>query len=147
MERLRALIDEYVKWTRESGTVGKKIALYLGLQAEQSQNHAAFYEAVGEWARTFASSQPEHGETVAAVRLLLFPAAEHPGSAAQWYLIAIENYAKDFIGELSAEEKARLAEEYRKKYPAGKRVPLQNEIYKLLSGGKKSVWKRHINQK
>ena len=33
-----------------------------------------FYEAVGEWAKTFASSQPEHEQTVAAVRLLLFSA-------------------------------------------------------------------------
>lgn len=102
----------------------------------------------GEWAKTFASSQPEHEQTVAAVRLLLFSAGEHLGSEAEWYLIAIQNYAKDLIGELSEEEKTQLAEGYRKKYPSGRRLPLQNEIYSLLSGGKKeSFWKWHIRQK
>lgn len=108
MEQLQKLIDEYVKWTQENRMAGKKIAVYLGLQVEQSPKHAAFYEAVGEWAKTFASSQPEHEQTVAAVRLLLFSAGEHLGSEAEWYLIAIQNYAKDFLGELSTEEKAQL---------------------------------------
>ena len=148
MEQLQKLIDEYVKWTQENRIAGKKIAVYLGLQVEQSPKHAAFYEAVGEWAKTFASSQPEHEQTVAAVRLLLFSAGEHLGSEAEWYLIAIQNYAKDFLGELSTEEKAQLGEEYRKKYPSGRRLPLQNEIYRLLSGEKKKpFWKWHINQK
>ena len=80
MEQLQKLIDEYVKWTQENRMAGKKIAVYLGLQVEQSPKHAAFYEAVGEWAKTFASSQPEHEQTVAAVRLLLFSAGEHLGS-------------------------------------------------------------------
>ena len=103
MEQLQKLIDEYVKWTQENRMAGKKIAVYLGLQVEQSPKHAAFYEAVGEWAKTFASSQPEHEQTVAAVRLLLFSAGEHP---------------------------------------------LQNEIYRLLSGEKKEpFWKWHIRQK
>ena len=148
MEQLQKLIDEYVKWTQENQMAGKKIAVYLGLQVEQSPKHAAFYEAVGEWAKTFASSQPEHEQTVAVLRLLLFSAAEHQGREAEWYLIAIQTYAKDFIGELSGEEKAQLAQEYRKKYPSGRRLPLQNEIYRLLSGGKKEpFWKRHIGQK
>ena len=148
MEQLQKLIDEYVKWTEENRMAGKKIAIYLGLQVEQSPKHTAFYEAVGEWATTFAAGQPEHEQTVVAVRTLLFSAGEHLGSEAEWYLIAIQNYAKDFLGELSAEEKAQLAEGYRKKYPAGRRLPLQNEIYKILSGGKKeSFWKWHINQK
>ena len=55
MEQLQKLIDEYVKWTQENRMAGKKIAVYLGLQVEQSPKHAAFYEAVGEWAKTFAS--------------------------------------------------------------------------------------------
>lgn len=47
MEQLQKLIDEYVKWTQENRMAGKKIAVYLGLQVEQSPKHAAFYEAVG----------------------------------------------------------------------------------------------------
>ena len=148
MEQLQKLIDEYVKWTQENRMAGKKIAFYLGLQVEQSPKHVAFYEAVGEWARNYASAQADHAQTAAVVRLLLFSAAEHQGSQAEWYLIAIQNYAKDLIGELSGEEKTQLASEYRKKYPSGRRLPLQNEIYSLLSGGKKEpFWKWHIRQK
>ena len=148
MEQLQKLINEYVQWTEENQMAGKKIAIYLGLQVEQSPEHTAFYEAVGEWTKAFAVGQPGHEQMVAAVRLLLFSAGEHLGSKAEWYLVAIQNYAKDFLGELSTEEKAQLAKEYRKKYPAGRRLPLQNEIYKMLSDGKKkSSWKWHINQK
>lgn len=60
MEQLQKLIDEYVKWTQENRMAGKKIAVYLGLQVEQSPKHVAFYEADGEWAKTFAAGQPEH---------------------------------------------------------------------------------------
>ncbi|HBK26236.1 MAG TPA: hypothetical protein DDY90_05845, partial [Clostridiales bacterium] len=90
MEQLQKLIDEYVQWTQENRMAGKKIAIYLGLQVEQSPKHAAFYEAVGEWAKAFAAGQPEHEQIVAAVRLLLFAASEHLGSEAEWYLIAIQ---------------------------------------------------------
>ena len=57
MEQLQKLIDEYVKWTQENRMAGKKIAVYLGLQVEQSPKHAAFYEAVGvgEDVRFFAA--------------------------------------------------------------------------------------------
>ncbi len=51
MEQLQKLIDEYVKWTQENRMAGKKIAVYLGLQVEQSPKHAAFYEAVGSGRR------------------------------------------------------------------------------------------------
>ena len=44
MEQLQKLIDEYVKWTEENRMAGKKIAVYLGLQVEQSPKHAAFLE-------------------------------------------------------------------------------------------------------
>lgn len=148
MEELQKLIDEYVQWIQKNQKESRKITLYLGLQAENHPNHAAFYEAVGEWARNYASAQADHAQTAAVVRLLLFSAAEHQGSQAEWYLIAIQNYAKDLIGELSGEEKTQLAQEYREKYPKGRRLPLQNEIYKLLLNGKKEpFWKWHIKQK
>ena len=43
MEQLQKLIDEYVKWTQENRMAGNKIAIYLGLQVEQSPKHVAFY--------------------------------------------------------------------------------------------------------
>lgn len=148
MEQLQKLIDEYAQWVQENQKVSKKITIYLGLQVENHPNHDAFYEAVGEWSKNYASAQADHDQTAAVVRTLLFAAAEHQGSQAEWYLIAIQNYAKDLIGELSAEEKAQLAQEYREKYPSGRRLPVQNEIYMLLRDGKKEpFWKWHIRQK
>ena len=148
MEELQKLIDEYVQWVQKNQKESRKVTLYLGLQVENHPNHAAFYEAVGEWVKSFASARTDDAGTAAVVRILLFSAAEHQGSQAEWYLIAIQNYAKDLIGELSAEEKAQLAQEYREKYPKGRRLPLQNEIDKLLRDGKKEpFWKWHIKQK
>lgn len=148
MEQLQKLIDEYVQWTRENQRTGKKIAVYLGLQGESHPNHAAFYDAVGEWARAYASARPDQAQRMAAMRLLLFSAAENQGSQAEWYLIAIQNYAKDLLGELSAEEKAELAREYRKNYPSGRMLPLQREIYKLLRDGAADPFRKwHFKQK
>lgn len=148
MEQLRKLIDEYVQWTRENQRTGKKIAFYLGLQGESHPNHAAFYNAVGEWAREYASARPDPARRMAVMRLLLFSAAEHQGSQAEWYLIAIQNYAKDLIGNLSAEEKAQLAREYRKNYPSGRMLPLQREIYRLLRNGAAGPFRKwHFKQK
>ena len=145
MEQLQKLIDEYVKWTQENRMAGKKIAVYLGLQVEQSPKHAVFYEAVGEWAKTFAAGQPEHEQMVAAVRLLLFSAGEHLGSEAEWYLIAIQNYAKDFIGELSEEEKTQLASEYRKKYPSG--FPCKMRFIRFFPAGRRNPSGNGISDK
>ena len=102
MEQLQKLIDEYVKWTQENRMAGKKIAVYLGLQVEQSPKHVAFYEAVGEWAKTFAAGQPEHEQMVAAVRLLLFSAGEHLGSEAEGYFFRYSDASCVFSSSFSS---------------------------------------------
>lgn len=132
MEQLQELIDAYVDWTREQQKSEKKVQVYLGFRDDNHPNHNAFYEAVGRWAQDYPSSEPDPAQRMAALRLLLFAAAEHRGSQAEWYLTAIQNHAKILINDLSSEEKKEMAKEYRMRYPSGKRVPLQNEIYKLL---------------
>lgn len=140
MEQLQELIDAYVDWIREQQKTEKKVQIYLGFRNDDHPNHNAFYEAVGRWAQTYASSKSGPMQRMAALRLLLFAAAEHRGSQAEWYLTAIQNHAKILINDLSSEEKLELAREYQMRYPFGKRLPLQNEIYKLLRGGRSIVF-------
>lgn len=135
MEQLQALIDAYIAWARECQKTENKLQAYLGMGKIQP-NHNAFYEAVGSWAQSYRSAQRPSEDTMAALRLLLFTAAEQRGTRAEWYLIAIQRHARDLIADLTSEEKARLAQEYRKRYPRSTRLPVQNEINRLLSGRK-----------
>lgn len=99
--------------------------------------HDAFYQAVGAWAKDFGRNDPNQIERLKALGILLFAAADHEGSQAQWYLIAIQNWAKPLITGLDEKAREILGREYESRYPKGKRLPLQAEICQMLTGKKK----------
>lgn len=138
MERLQALIDDYVAWIESDK--GRKNALQLvlgtGSTADNRPEHETFYRAVGAWAENFAETCPAQTQRLDALRRLLFTAADHGESQAQWYLIAIQNWAKPLIAGLDEQNREILGAEYENRYPKRKRLPLQTEICRMLTGKK-----------
>lgn len=138
MERLQKLINDYVSWTESKN--GRKNALQVVLGSGTEDNrpeHDAFYQAVGAWAEEFESSCPDQSQRLEALRLLLFAAADHAGSQAQWYLIAIQNWAKPLLAGLDPQGREVLGKEYSLRYPKSRRLPLQTEICQLLTNEKR----------
>lgn len=136
MERLQALIENYTAWT-DSGK-GRKNAIQVvfgtgGAEADRPE-HEAFYRAVGDWVSSFEETCPDQARRLEALRLLLFAAAEREGSQAQWYLIAIQNWAKPLIAGLDRQGREALGEEYQARYPRSRRLPSQREICQMLTG-------------
>lgn len=139
VEKLASLIEDYVTWVKTDGGAGRSVNAYLGLQTERVShpNHTAFYEAVGTWVEEFLKSEPEDARRLQALKILLFAASDREGTGAVWYLVAIQNWAKPIIAGLSPDSRQVLGEEYGKRYPRGKRLPLQKEICKMLKGSRR----------
>lgn len=136
MERLQALIDDYVAWTESKK--GRKNAIQVILGSEDNRpEHEAFYRAIGDWVENFEENHPDQNRQREALRQILFAAADHDGTQAQWYLIAIQNWARPLIAGLDDQNRKILGEEYERRYPKGKRLPLQTEICRMLTGKKR----------
>lgn len=135
MERLQLLIDDYVAWTESKK--GRKNALQVVLGSGTEDNrpeHEAFYQAVGVWAKDFEQRAPNQIERLKAVGTLLLAASEHKGSQAEWYLIAIQNWAKPLIAGMDDKAREILGEQYATAYPKSRRLPVQTEICQMLTG-------------
>lgn len=140
MERLHSLIQDYVSWTESEK--GRKNAFQVVFSSGTEDNrpeHDAFYQAVGAWAKDFASSDPDQIQRRKALEMLLFAASEHKDSQAEWYLIAIQNWAKPLIAGLEGPGRESLGEHYAAAYPKSRRLPVQTETYQMLTGEKRKI--------
>lgn len=117
--------------------MGQKNALQAVFgTGDNSPEHEAFYRAVGIWAKDFEEGCPDQLQRLETLRLLLFAAAEHEGSRAQWYLIAIQNWAMPLVAGLDDKGREILGREYANRYPKSRRMPSQTEILRKLTGKK-----------
>lgn len=137
MDTLTKEIQDYIAWTKETFASRNKVQAYLGMGEEKQADHMAFYNRVGQWVQCFLETDPEDASLLQALHILLFAAAQEKGSQAEWYLIAIQTFAQPMIERLGREEKKDLAQEYARHYPRGKRLPVQNQIYRMLAEKRK----------
>lgn len=145
MKTLETLIGDYVTWVRTDKEAGPSLAAYLGfhMRVDNHPNHNAFYESVGTWVEEFRNGEPDQAQRLQTLRMLLFAAADWEDTQAVWYLTAIQEWAKPLISGLDQESRLALGKEYEQRYPRGKRLPLQNEILKALTGpGRKRLFAR-----
>lgn len=149
MKTLETLIGDYVTWSRTDKGAGQSLAAYLGFHTgvDNHPNHTAFYESVGAWVEEFRKGEPDQAQRLQTLRLLLFAAADWEDTQAVWYLTAIQEWAKPLILGLDRESRLALGREYAERYPRGKRLPLQNEILKALTGsGRRRLFARRGKQ-
>ena len=106
----------------------------LGLREAEIHysGHMDFYSAVDQWIDAFLQGPIDEDTIEQALEIILFTAAKYKKSTALWYLIAVQEFSKPLIKELPKERKDAIRNKYKKAYPRGKRLPLQNDIYKLL---------------
>ena len=97
--------------------------------------HMRFYEDMEQWTREFLAAAPEREDVYEAVRFILETPAEHRSSHCFWFMYAAQGMTREMIPRLTAEQCAGLRESYDGHYPKRDRMPVQNEVYKLLKKG------------
>lgn len=104
----------------------------LGDDPRKNGCNDMFYENLEQWAEEFLAGNPSQEDAAQAVRWILGYSAEHKGGPTYWYSFAAQKHAGGLISRLAAQDAAQILEKFQKDYPKDERMPVQEEIYKLL---------------
>ena len=132
---LKQLVDDYIVFAIELRKKHTNLRSLFGPRTEEIYHpgHETFDNAVENWCKDFAAANPTPEELDAALDMLLFHAEEQEGKAPYWYLIAIQRHATLLIPLLDEERKAALASRYAQLYSPKLQVPVQAQVYQMLS--------------
>lgn len=137
MDTLRTLFDDYIAYAAKLRKETASIKSVLGMRDREiyDAGHRNFDEAVEKWVTAFAATEPTQQALKEALEIILFQAVGNEGKAAYWYLCAVQRHAMVLLPLLDDACQAEVLAQFEAQYPKGRRLPLQNDIVKLLSKG------------
>ncbi len=135
---LEQLKQRYAQYETEARRAAEEAAPFSGvwgwgIDARNDGCHTHFYDDVGRWVSEFMISNPASEELYTAAEWILCAAAEQGNEQTFWFLYAAQGHCKPLIPLLSREQRLELQVYYDAHYPKRDRMPVQKEIYKLLS--------------
>lgn len=133
-EELKILYQRYLEKATE---VRRKASAFagafnLGDDPRRHGCHDLFYEGVEQWVREFLQESPTPQQAAEVVDFVLRAADAHRDTDAYWYFFAVHGHIRPLIPLLSREDCKRLLDLYDELHPKRERLPLQQEVYKLL---------------
>ena len=134
LEQLYHLYDAYEETAKEVRSKASRYAGAFGLGEDPRKHgcHEHFFEDVGKWSRNFIDSDPSEEEVIQAAWWMLKAADTRRNTDVFGYLYALHGYVKDMIPLLPQEESHALLQWYDKTYPERERLPVHQEVYRLL---------------
>lgn len=140
MDMLQQLQERYGRYIEEANAVTADAPAMAGLwgfgsDPRKNPCHMAFYKDVEQWVQEFRASGPDSRILFQAVRWILCAAAEHRNQPAYGYLYAAQGLCRELIGLLTKEQCGELLAFYDAHYPRQDRMPVQQEVCKLLQKG------------
>lgn len=140
MAELAELKELYTKYEQTIEQTGKETSALsrmfnVGVTPRNHPANKEFYDGVARWVTEFLAEDHPYGQLLEATRHILETAAHKPPqkSDAHWYLMAAQAHAKPLIPLLTAEDRAALRDGFCVLYPKRHRMPLQDELLKLLN--------------
>ena len=135
---LEQLKERYKKYAADAEKVAKEASPMAGVWGwgEDPRNdacHTRFYEDIGLWMDAFLASNPSDEVRYQVAEWILCAAAEQGNQNTFWFLYAVQGHCKPLIPLLSKEQRTKLRDYYDAHYPKKDRMPVQKELYKLLS--------------
>lgn len=134
MTELMEIYESYCKKAADVRRKASPVAGFFGMGDDPRKHycHEAFYDAVGEWVAEFAASCPDPVRTVAAVKWILQAPADHRHEDVYWYMYAAHGLIRPLIPLLSEGDCKALAAWYDETFRKKERLPVQQEVYKML---------------
>lgn len=138
MERIQALRERYAQYEETVGHLRKNSPPFAGFWGwgDDPRNdpcHTRFYEDVGTMVEALLASGPEEAVVYEAARWLLAAPSECGHKDAAWFQYAAQGHCRRLIPLLTAEHRVELARLFDEICPRRERLPVQKEIYKLLT--------------
>ncbi|MCR4672806.1 MAG: hypothetical protein K5637_06190 [Lachnospiraceae bacterium] len=133
-EQLEALIADYRSYLKKLPEKGGIFSGFLEIlkKPQNDPGHNEFYNNVGKLAEQAAESEDPEAVRELAEALLFASAEIYDRESSYLYLTAIQRHAMPLLERLSESEKAAFLERYEEEYPKKRRLPVQNDIIKLL---------------
>lgn len=143
MDELKVLYANYAEKAEQVRKKASPLAGFLGFGDDPKRHgcHDAFYEAAEQWVRDFADTNPNTEEITAVVKWLLEEPNNHRDRECYWYMFAAQGLAMPLIPKLPQDVCGEFYDWYGTAYPVQERMPVQQQVYKLLqkqSGRKKT---------
>lgn len=134
LDRLYQLYDTYEKKAKDVRSRASRFAGAFGLGDDPRNHgcHEAFYEDVARWTQDFIKDSPSQSEMAQAVCWILKAADAHRNTDIYGYLYAAQGHTKGLIPYLPQDDSLALLQWYDQAYSAGDRLPVQQEVYRLL---------------
>ena len=134
MENLRKLYLDYIE---EAYNVRKKASVFAGLfglgdDPKKNPCHETFYQNVSQWMEAFLSTEPTAEQAEAVASFILEEPKKHEGAEGFWFLYVCIGLIRDLIPFMDQEQCAWLAKRMNELYPRRDRMPLQQEVFKML---------------
>ena len=139
MEQLRQRYEQYQQEARDAVQKASPWAGVLGFGNDPRKHpcHDAFYTDVGNWTEAFLGSKPTAAQAAEAAKWIIQAAQMHRNEETFLYLFAAQGHARQLIGLMTAEDCKELQMWYDTAYRKAERMPVQQEVYKLLKKGAK----------
>lgn len=140
---LSQLEQIYRTYDRELAEANRKSSIFAGIFGQGTLDdprnapcNKAFYESTGQWVKEFAQTNPAQEEILAVWRFLMDAAANRVNKPTYWYILVAQGYVRELIPLLEEGNRAILAKEFDNLYPKRRRLPLQEELYRMLTNSK-----------
>ena len=134
LARMERLTEDYLADANKLERSRKPNELF-GLKFGPSDDplHERFAKDLAELMKDFAAGEPDSAALRAVLEKLFGAAGQHPEPrSAAWMLIAVQGLARELIPALSREDAAALAKDYESVWPRRARLPVQDEVLKIL---------------
>ena len=134
LEQLYALYGAYEEKAKQVRSRASRFAGAFGLGDDPRKHgcHEQFFEDVGRWSRGFLACEPEPQTLLQAVWWILEAADRHRNTDMFGYLYAAQAHTRELIPRLPRAESGELLIWYEKTYPEGERLPVQQQVCRLL---------------
>ena len=139
-EKLQELRERYRQYDEPANAVKKKSSMFdgflgFGNDPRRDPCHGQFYEDVGNWMQAFLTLSPQPQQAYDAAYHLITAPRTCATQESYWMMYAAQGWCRQLVDRLDSRGCAGLQAVYDELYPKRDRLPVHEELYKMLKKG------------